>query len=269
MLGSALRVSPGEFGVSGGDCLPFVTTHGEPICADTPSKLWEGVLGILASFRSFTAFKGGDFANLFDPPETRGWLSGFFSLSLSSLSLTASADFLRTSPAASSAVVARCMMLTLPARFFRPLDPWLSLSLSLSLTLPLGVDGFERIAASRMLVDGVGDSVPLSGDLARGGVVDRRCAAVGVAGMNCSSGAALVVEGSNGGGMDGDERPIDRALVSFSTESRDCSAITPSTTSEMSTVVLVTPSSTDFFSALRFNIHHSEPVASHASVKTE
>ena len=85
--------------------------------------------------------------------------------------------------------------------------------------------------------------------------------------MNWSSGVELMAFRASGMG---EERPMDLGFVSFSL-SADLrpSCATSSVTSTTSTVALLVPSSTDFFSAFRLSIHHSDPVASHASVRTE
>ena len=159
------------------ESLGSANTHGEPIWGTSPGG------GVTASSLSFSlslslslslsfAFVGGDLVNLDEPPlpcELLGSsplfppvllsisfdLSLSFSLSLSlSLSrsfssLTTSVLFFLTSPAASNAVVARCIILTLPERAFRPLLPLppvsqpfsFSFSRSRSRKLPAGVDG--------------------------------------------------------------------------------------------------------------------------------
>lgn len=99
---------------------------------------------------------------------------------------TASDDFFLTNPAASSAVVARCMMLTLPDLAFRPLDPD---SLSLSFKLPTGVEGCERneiISPVKIEEDGdnIGDLVE---DLGRGGVTGLTDVGVGGTKANCGA----------------------------------------------------------------------------------
>jgi hypothetical protein len=128
--------------------------------------------GIMAA-PSFTGFRGGDFVS-FDPdPFLLLSFSSFsfsslalFSFSRSSFSLTASAERFRTRPAASKAVVALCIILTLPERGFPDL-------LSLLLVLPAGVVGVDlpvAVPVCESATDGVGDSSE-RGDLDRGGVV--------------------------------------------------------------------------------------------------
>ena len=75
-------------------------------------------------------------------------------------------------------------MLTLPERFFRPLEPCESLSLEL-----LGVVGYDLAMDS--VTEGVGDKRGFVGEAARGGVVGRFV--TGVAGISCSSGAESCV----------------------------------------------------------------------------
>lgn len=188
IVGNEPRESPGELeGVAGGECLePPAMTHGEPAREDSEfaSKLAGGVLG-----PSFKGLSEGDFRSLIEPEDrvssplvTRLSLCLSLSLSLSLSSRTPSADFFLTRPAASRAVVARCMMLTLPDRPLRLLDP------SLSFMLPLGVLGWDLLASDG--VADVGDSIGFVGDTARGGVMVRIVlGAVGVAGINASSGA--------------------------------------------------------------------------------
>lgn len=187
MVGNIPRESPGEFvGVAGGDCLAPAMTQGEPERDDEgrTSRLVGGVAGT-----SLIGFRGGDRSPLEPRPSPLPpRLSPVFSLS----SRTTSADFLRTRPAASNAVVARCMMLTLPDRPLRPLDP-------LSLRLPLGVPGCDLPTDSVGVADGGDKSGPL-GDVALGGVTVRFVlGAVGVAGINWSSGADCADD--NAGGM--------------------------------------------------------------------
>ncbi len=160
---SGLNVSPGEFAGVGAENvadLDIGITQGEASSDSIASC--SGVEGICVSL---TGREGGDFCKRAGPllceeplresVELEARLSSFRSFS----SLTASVDFLRTSPAASRAVVARCMMLTLPDLgfpLFFPFDPE-----------PLGVEGDDLDDDS--IEVGVGDSNDL-GDLERGGV---------------------------------------------------------------------------------------------------
>ena len=275
MFGSAESVSRGEsVPLGGGDDLLPAITHGDPVSADTLTLLVDGV-GVVGSPLSL-GLRGGLFRSLPEelPCEPRD--SSAPAGRLSPLSRTPSADFLRTSPAASRAVVARCMMLTLPERAFRPFDPW---SLSLSFMLLPGVDGPERMEISA--IDGVGDKSAL-GDFARGGVLGRAVeAAIGVAGMSCSSGADTACVSAAGMGLRVGVSRERRSLPSFSFDRsglRDSSrrACVMSSLGFISCGDSVTsmpddfaPSSARRRSAFRFSIHHSAPVASHASLRTE
>lgn len=186
----------------GWESLFSASTHGEPTCPLCPWSLGGGVVG---TGWSFVGFKGGDLVSFEEPLPwedlgssplpTRLSASLDFSRSrsrsrsrsLSFSSLTASDDFFLTNPAASRAVVARCMMLTLPDLAFRPLD---TDSFSLSFKLPPGVEGCERNEASPVRVEEEGDNIgDLVGDTGRGGVVGLMN--VGVGGMKVSCGAVM------------------------------------------------------------------------------
>ena len=154
-------------------------THGEPICGSSPgggvTRSLSFALTLSLSLSLSFAFVGGDLVNLNEPPlpcELLGSsplfpaillsisfdrslslsLSLSLSRSLSFSSLTSSVLFFLTNPAASNAVVARCIILTLPERAFRPLLPLppishpfsfsFSFSRSRSRKLPAGVDGW-------------------------------------------------------------------------------------------------------------------------------
>ena len=202
-----------------------------------------------------------------------------FSLSRSFSSLTASADFFRTNPAASNAVVARCMMLTLPARGLRP--PFEPLELgSRSFRLPLGVDGCER-PESPVIVDVEGDSRGERGvgDALRGGVAGL--ANVGVGGTSANLGCVGVFTTRNCDGEGGVVCIATEGLCRFffpedvlnlvcsfnsgvSKEDSSASPIGDATSTALSCSKNVFSS----FSFLR-SIHHNDPAASHAFVNTE
>lgn len=192
-FGSDVNVSPGEAAGVGvwpciGEVRPPATTQGEPGMADD-SNVWEvGTAG------PSLALTGGDFVNFADPLlpcEERGSSPEIFfswSFVFSRSSLTPSADFFLTRPAAPSAVVARCIILILPDRTFPSLFCFRgSLSFpSVPLVLPLGVDGFDRPEDSAVVGDG-----DKKGDFARGGVQGLGMAlAVGVGGTTANSGAS-------------------------------------------------------------------------------
>lgn len=127
---------------SGKELFDSAKTHGELMEARCCLSMG-GVVAPLCGLR------GGDFVN-FDEPlpcelrdssPLRVLLSSSLDRSLSLSSLTASLDFFLTRPAASRAVVARCIMLTLPERGLRFLD-------SRSLTEVAGVTGCERMELS-------------------------------------------------------------------------------------------------------------------------
>ena len=138
--------------------------------------------GTFALSLSFTGFNGGDFWS-FDGPDAFLLFSfsfssfsfsslALFSRSLSSLSFTASAERFRTKPAASNAVVALCMMLTLPERGFPNTLPSLP---SLLFVLPPGVVGVDfpvAVPVRESAREGVGDNSE-RGDFDRGGVMGR------------------------------------------------------------------------------------------------
>ena len=132
ICGSDVSVSAGEPVSGGGDCFP-ARIHGEPTWPWPALRSVGG--GVDDNAESLTARIGGVLMSLPEPLpcDERGssllatLFAACFSFSSRSRrsrsSRTASADFLRTRPAASSAVVARCIMLTLPARFLRPFEP--------------------------------------------------------------------------------------------------------------------------------------------------
>jgi len=129
---------------------------------------------------SLEFLRPGDLVNLEDAALPCELLGSSLDLSRS-FSLTISVDFLRTNPAASRAVVARCMILTLPERAFL-------LSFSLSLRLPPGVDGCERVdECSPVMVEADGESKGERVLGVVGGVLGLTV--VGVAGRNASWGA--------------------------------------------------------------------------------
>lgn len=168
-----------------------VRTQGDPIACNSATDASDG--GGVVGGRG-----GGDFVSLEGPPPLPcelldssptellvdlGPLSASFSfsfsfsfvltLSFSRCSLTASEDFFLTRPAASKAVVALCIMLTLPDLFARPFP-----------VLPEGVVGFEVALADE---DGVRSGVLPPGDIALvGGVLGRLVGAVGVGGTTPS-----------------------------------------------------------------------------------
>ena len=163
IVGRLPRELPGELaGVGGGDCCVLVNTQGDMAITGLESEDRGGVPG-----SSLVGFSGGDRSSLLELPcEDRGSspLPDRFS-SGSLLSFTTSADRFRTRPAASKAVAARCMMLTLPDRLPRPFDP------SFSFILPLGVEGCDRFESIGVLLPG--ESRGFVGDIALGGVSGR------------------------------------------------------------------------------------------------
>lgn len=206
-------------------------------------------------------------------------LSRSFSFSFSSL--TASVDFFLTNPAASSAVVARCMMLTLPARGLRlPFEPP-ELG-SRSLRLPLGVDGCER-PESPVIVDVEGDSKGERGvgDTLRGGVDGLGIVGVGGTSANLGCKGAFTTCSCDGeGGVvcvatevlcrfffpEDVLSFVDSASFGSGVSKEDSSA---SPTGDATSAAL--SFSKNIFSSFSFfrSIHHNDPAASHAFVSTE
>lgn len=186
-----------------GEVFEPVTTQGDPMVG---CGWWRSSEGGGVAVLSRTARIGGDLVSfevplpyeLRDSSPLNGFLSKSlefclsfslsfsFSFSRSNWSLTASLDFFRTRPAASRAVVARCMILTLPLRLLpsrRPLEP------SFSLKLLTGLFVSSPLPRIVEVVDG---ARPPVGDALRGGVVIRgslTLETIGVGGTNASSGA--------------------------------------------------------------------------------
>ena len=179
------------------------------------------------------------------------FLSFSLCFSFSRSSRTASADFFLTKPAASKAVVARCIILTLPALVFRFLDVSLE-------ELP-GVEGKDFVKSAED--DGDNTGRDLAG---RCGVVGvAKVGTVGVAGMNASSGAERVMAEST-------SRSFGRCLLSGTRDlstrflEEGCFDLLG-----LLSAVGLCPCSCSEVSAFLMSIHQSDPEESQASLRTE
>jgi hypothetical protein len=273
-------------------CCASVNTHGDPTCVCWLSD--GGVDGAVVAALLLFPCPWPDFVSLDD--ELPYELLGSSPLAILSLSLsrsfssrTPSDDFFRTKPAASNAVVALCMMLTLPDRTLPSLSrPFPHTPSALSRKLPDGVDGCERDEDPAAVGVGDGDKCVCVGERELGGVTGGE--KVGVAGTSASWGADRVALSAwvwvptmsvctdtdtavrlplltavDGRVFDGLRGPVSLAAVPAVAAAGGGEA-----GSESGVPFSLSPASARaFFSALRLSIHHSAPAASHASLKTE